>query len=109
MISEAERIISLDHRHAEAWDSERGRSLPEQAWLDQLLALLTLSAFILDMGCGSGEPIARYFVENGCDVTGIDSAPSFIAICKLGQSGIFQSNVSASRNWAAARFNTIGK
>jgi SAM-dependent methyltransferase len=82
MVSEAERIINLYQRHAEEWDRERGRSLIEKDWLDRFLALSTLRSSILDMGCGSGEPIARYLIENGCDLTGIDSSPSVIAMCK---------------------------
>ena len=37
---------------------------------------------MLDIGCGSGEPIGRYLAEQGCKVTGVDSAPEMIAICK---------------------------
>ena len=33
---------------------------------------------VLDLGCGSGEPIARYLVGKGCRVTGVDSAPEMI-------------------------------
>ena len=36
---------------------------------------------MLDIGCGSGEPIARYLVEQGCNVTGVDSSPDLIALC----------------------------
>jgi trans-aconitate methyltransferase len=36
---------------------------------------------VLDVGCGSGEPIARYLVEQGHDVTGVDSSPELIAFC----------------------------
>ena len=82
MASDAERIINLYQRHADYWDRERGRSLLEKDWLDRFLALLPLKPSILDIGCGSAEPIARYFIENGCDVTGIDSSPSFVAMCK---------------------------
>jgi SAM-dependent methyltransferase len=82
MASESERIISLYQRHADDWDRERGRNLFEKAWLDQLLALLPLRPSILDMGCGSGEPIAGYFIDNGCNVTGIDSSPPLIAMCE---------------------------
>ncbi len=39
-------------------------------------------ASILDLGCGSAEPIARYFIEKGFDVTGIDSSPRLIGLCK---------------------------
>jgi SAM-dependent methyltransferase len=82
MSSPSEQIISLYQRHADDWDRERGRCLVEKTWLDRLLALLPPRASILDMGCGSGEPIARYFIEQGYAVTGIDSSPSLIAKCK---------------------------
>jgi SAM-dependent methyltransferase len=74
--------MNLYQRHAADWDRERGRSLFEKDWLDRFLALLPLKPSVLDVGCGAAEPIARYFIENGCDVTGIDSSPSLIAMCK---------------------------
>jgi SAM-dependent methyltransferase len=82
MSSEAERIVGLYQRHAEEWDRERGRSLFEKDWLDRFLALLPSEPSILDVGCGSAEPIARYFIERGCDVTGIDSSLRLIGMCK---------------------------
>lgn len=82
MASEAERIVGLYHRYADDWDKERGRSLLEKEWLDRFLALLPPKPSILDIGCGSGEPIARYLIEKGCEVTGVDSSPTLIAMCK---------------------------
>ena len=82
MASEAERIISLYQRHAIGWDRERGRTLFEKAWLDQFLALLPQNPSILDIGCGSGEPIAGYLIEKGCDVTGVDLSSAMIGMCK---------------------------
>ena len=82
MTSPSERIIGLYRRHAEEWDKDRGRSLYEKAWLDHFLALLPQKSSILDMGCGSGEPIARYFIERGCNVTGVDSSSRLIGLCK---------------------------
>ena len=40
---------------------------------------------VLDIGCGSGVPIAHYLSGRGCAVTGIDSSPEMI--------GLFRSNV----------------
>jgi SAM-dependent methyltransferase len=80
--SPAERIIGLYQRHADRWDRERGRDLFEKPWLDRFLALLQPGASILDLGCGSAEPIARYFIEKGCHVTGVDSSPALIDLCK---------------------------
>ena len=82
MSSPSERIISLYQRYAVDWDRERGRSLLEKDWFDRFLALMPQRATILDIGCGSAEPIARYLIEKGCDVTGVDSSLSLIGMCK---------------------------
>ena len=37
---------------------------------------------VLDIGCGIGEPMGRYLIEQGCSLTGVDSAPEMIAICE---------------------------
>jgi SAM-dependent methyltransferase len=81
MSSEAKRIIGLYERHAESFDKDRGRALFETPWLERFLALVPRGASILDLGCGTSEPIARYFVERGYAVTGVDSSPSMIGFC----------------------------
>jgi SAM-dependent methyltransferase len=71
-----------NRRHARAWAADRGNRLIERAWLDQFLALLPADAAILDIGCGSGEPIGRYLIEQGRRVTGVDASPEMIDMCK---------------------------
>ena len=78
---DAERIVGLYERNAEQWDRERGKNLFERGWLDRFLALLPQNPRVLDIGCGSGEPIARYLVERGCRVTGVDSSAAMIGLC----------------------------
>jgi SAM-dependent methyltransferase len=80
--SEAERIIGLYQRHARAWASDRGARLFEDSWLDRFRGLLPPPAAVLDLGCGSGTPIAAYLMEQGCAVTGVDSSPEMIAMCQ---------------------------
>jgi SAM-dependent methyltransferase len=80
--SEAAKVIDLYERHAKNWDKDRGRHLFEKPWLDQFLSLVPAAGSILDVGCGSGEPIARFLIEQGYEVTGADSSPSMIDICK---------------------------
>lgn len=53
----------------------------EAAWLARFLGLLPQHPAVLDIGCGSGEPIGRYLIEQACEVTGVDSAPEMIALC----------------------------
>jgi SAM-dependent methyltransferase len=77
-----ERIVGLYEENAAAWDRQRGRDLLEGAWLERFAALLPESGSVLDIGCGMGEPIARWLIERGFRVTGVDSSPSMIALCR---------------------------
>jgi SAM-dependent methyltransferase len=78
----AERIVDLYERHAREWDADRGRSLFEKPWLDRFAALLPPGASILDLGCGSAEPIGRHLIERGFHLTGVDSSPTLIGLCR---------------------------
>ena len=83
MASDDEQIIRLYQRHARAWTQQRERQrgrLMEASWLDRFLGLLPVRRAVLDVGCGSGEPMGRYLAERGCGMTGIDSAPDMIAM-----------------------------
>lgn len=64
------------------YDTERSRLLFEKKWLRRFEDLLPASAAILDAGCGGGEPIGRYFIEQGYAVTGIDFAAPMIELAK---------------------------
>lgn len=79
----AHRIVGLYEENAAQWDRLRNPGvLFEKAWLDRLLALLPPGGSILDIGCGSGEPIAAYLIRTGYALTGVDSSPSMIAMCR---------------------------
>jgi ubiquinone/menaquinone biosynthesis C-methylase UbiE len=77
-----EHIVDLYERHARDFDRDRNRSLQEKAWLDRFIKLLGSERTVLDVGCGMGEPLAGYLLEQGCRVTGVDSSPSMIAMCR---------------------------
>jgi SAM-dependent methyltransferase len=78
----ADRIIDLYEAHAADWDRARGKTLFERPWLDRFATGLPPAAKILDIGCGSGQPIAAHFIASGFSLTGVDSAPSLIALCR---------------------------
>jgi trans-aconitate methyltransferase len=64
-----------------AFDRDRGRELMERTYLDALLALIDAqNRHVLDLGCGAGEPIARYMIDAGCRVTGVDASSAMIAL-----------------------------
>lgn len=78
----ASNIIALYQTFAEDFDRSRSRALMEKHWLDRFLVYLPPKASILDIGCGAGEPIARYCIENGHEATGIDASPALISLCR---------------------------
>lgn len=93
----AANIIDLYERHSMEFDRERGKNLFERDWLDSFLGITGPGAEILDLGCGSGEPIARYFIESGHRVTGIDASPRLISLCQQRFPGNTWSNADMRR------------
>lgn len=78
----AARTQEVYERHGHRYDAERGKHLFEQPWLSRFASYLPPQAAILDVGCGAGEPIARYFLQNGHQLTGIDFASSMIELAR---------------------------
>ena len=90
--------MGLYRRHARAWAADRGTAPAEGPWLDRFAALLPARGAVLDIGCGSGEPIARQLAEKGHAVTGVDSSPEVIALC---------GERSPSGDWRVADMRTL--
>ena len=83
MPPDSDKIIDLYERNAQNYVADRrGVGWDESAWLDRFIALLPRAATILDIGCGSGEPIARYLIERSVAVEGVDSSPTLISVCR---------------------------
>jgi SAM-dependent methyltransferase len=80
MSTPAREIVGIYRRHARTWAEARGKSLVEGAWLEQFCALLPPMGAVLDIGCGSGAPIAKYLTEQSYAVTGVDASPEMIAL-----------------------------
>ena len=80
-IRPADAIGRIYETIAADFDRVRGRGLMERAYLDALTDGLEPGAEILDLGCGSSEPIARYLLEHGYRLTGVDAAEGMIDLC----------------------------
>lgn len=78
----SENIIELYQKYAREWVALRGEWLFEKVWLDRMLALLPDQANVLDLGCGSGKPIATYLIEQGCAITGVDSSELMLQMAR---------------------------
>jgi len=83
MTHPAKRIIGHYERHATAWDADRQNSgWNDKVWHDLFVNSLTAGAKILDLGCGSGRPVAQHMAQRGLLVTGVDSSPTMISLCR---------------------------
>jgi SAM-dependent methyltransferase len=79
----ADRIISHYERHARDWDADRrDAGWNDKPWHDRFIAGLPAGATVLDLGCGSGSPVAQHMVECGLQVTGVDTSPTLISLCR---------------------------
>jgi SAM-dependent methyltransferase len=81
----AGRIIDHYEQHAREWDADRNRQVGpwnDKPWHDRFIAELPPAARVLDLGCGSGYPVARHMAERGLLVTGVDSSPTLISLCR---------------------------
>lgn len=74
-------IVDLYDRRAADWVADRGPTLngDDQAWLDRITARLEPGDAVLDVGCGSGRPMAAALLERGFRVVGVDSSAHLIA------------------------------
>ncbi|MDY6796769.1 MAG: methyltransferase domain-containing protein [Actinomycetota bacterium] len=61
-----------DHRHL----------FDNSAQLAELGKLVGKEDRVLDAGCGSGIPVAKYFVERGCEVVGVDISGEMIKLAR---------------------------
>ncbi|KRC81609.1 class I SAM-dependent DNA methyltransferase [Sphingomonas sp. Root241] len=77
-----DRIAEHYERHAHAFDEARRRNFVEQGWLDRFLLAVPKGGQILDLGCGAGEPIARYLIDRDRQLTGIDASERMIALAR---------------------------
>lgn len=72
-------ILSTYDAVAAEWDRLRDRTLFERRHLDRMLTHAP-GRRVLDLGCGTGRPIAQYLVDRRCHVTGVDGSANMIEL-----------------------------
>ena len=77
-----DRIAEHYERHAHAFDEVRRKNFVEKAWLDRFLLGVSKGGHVLDLGCGAAEPIARYLIDKGRQVTGVDASERMITLAR---------------------------
>ena len=70
---------------AEEWHAnKRGHDYLEHVlrYVDRVLEDVPAGARVLDLGCGTGEPVAKYVAERGFQVTGIDESEQMLTFAR---------------------------
>lgn len=84
----ASRIIAHYERHAVSWDGDRrAADWLDKPYVERFLGLLSKDATVLDLGCGGGTPVAHHMVAHGFHVTGVDTSPTLISLCRARMPG----------------------
>jgi 2-polyprenyl-3-methyl-5-hydroxy-6-metoxy-1,4-benzoquinol methylase len=68
---------------AKGFSDMRDSFATEQKYLDLFLEYLKSMSTILDVGYGSGFPIASYLIDKGFQVTGVDASKELLKIAKV--------------------------
>lgn len=76
--------VYLVYNEIRDWfDAHRSKELTmEKFYLDILQKHIPAGSTVLDVGCGTGEPIAQFLIAQGYKLTGIDASEKMIALCK---------------------------
>ena len=63
---------------ADWYASNRGTSNVGVPEVESLIASLPHGAAVLDVGCGTGIPLTRRLLAEGCEIVGVDSSPGML-------------------------------
>ncbi|MCH2095258.1 MAG: class I SAM-dependent methyltransferase [Rhodobacteraceae bacterium] len=74
--------LDIYERLAAEYDAARSTALFEAKWLARFTRDLPVDGHVLDLGCGTGQPIAQWFANEGFRVTGLDFAEAMLNIAR---------------------------
>lgn len=90
------------------YDEATGADSKYRTWIDELLARLASGSRVLDVGCGSGVPVARELAAAGHHVTGVDISEVQIRRAReLVPDGEFINTDATSLDFPAESFDAV--
>lgn len=81
-------VLETYQLHGGAWPKLRSDHLAERSWLDRFCDLLPTGGTVLDIGCGSGLPVAGDLIGRGFKITGVDGTPAMLELFQHNLPGV---------------------
>ncbi|EHQ30540.1 class I SAM-dependent methyltransferase [Mucilaginibacter paludis] len=79
---ERQNVYQVYNKIATWFAANRPTGLMEKAYLDEMISHLPTQATVLDVGCGTGDPILKYLISKKLNVTGLDASTQILQIAK---------------------------
>ncbi|RYE30866.1 MAG: class I SAM-dependent methyltransferase [Sphingobacteriaceae bacterium] len=79
---EKENVYKVYNKIATWFFKTRPSTLIEKSYLDDLVSQIPLNATVLDLGCGSGNPILKYLISRKLNVIGVDASSEMLKIAQ---------------------------
>lgn len=77
-----ERVYESYEEIVHWFDDARTKTLMEAEYLNLIVKTIPAGGSVLDLGCGTGEPITQFFIDKGFKVTGIDGSKKMVELCQ---------------------------
>lgn len=77
-----EKVYESYEKIVNWFDDARTKTLMESEYLNLIVKSVPAGGSVLDLGCGTGEPIAQFFINKGFKITGVDGSKKMIELCK---------------------------
>ncbi|WP_231459125.1 MULTISPECIES: trans-aconitate 2-methyltransferase [unclassified Pedobacter] len=77
-----QNVFEVYNKIGEWFADNRPTNLIEKKYLDKLISIIPVSGTVLDIGCGTGIPLLKYFKDSGFQVTGVDASKKMLSIAK---------------------------
>jgi ubiquinone/menaquinone biosynthesis C-methylase UbiE len=77
-----EKVYECYEEIVDWFDDVRTKTLMESEYLNLIINSVPAGGSVLDLGCGTGEPIAHFFIDKGFKITGVDGSQKMIELCR---------------------------
>ncbi|CZG38655.1 trans-aconitate 2-methyltransferase [Legionella pneumophila] len=82
-IADKSSVKEVYNKLVDWFDDARTKTLAmENKYLKLIVDTIPKSGSILDVGCGSGEPLSKYFIDKRYPLIGVDNSEAMIELCR---------------------------